>query len=145
MEMITVELDKPVYQKLEETAKNKGCTPAYLLTDIILQQTRTTEQDKDKEAQEKFAKAMGGNLITVNVQLFEPYVKFAKDYMDFFGVKYSLEIFIMKLAYAQLEQLHRDLTEFIHSKDHPRFVEGSDWWSKNPHLGITSDRELNEE
>jgi hypothetical protein len=102
-------------------------------------------QNQDQKTRQRLAKALGGNLIPVTVQLFEPYVKFAKEYMQFFGVKDTFEIFCMKLIYDEIERLHRDLTEFIDSKDTPHFVEGTDWYSKNPHVAITSDQEPDEQ
>jgi hypothetical protein len=93
-----------------------------------------TEQEKTRQ---KIAEVMGGNLVPVTVELFDPYVKFAKEYMQFFNVKDSFEIFLIRLIYDELERLHHDLTEFVHSKDAKHFIEGTDWYEKNPHLACT--------
>jgi hypothetical protein len=99
-------------------------------------ETKTDEQHR--KDLEEIAKAMGGNLITVNVQLFEPYVKFAKEYMEFFNVKETFEIFCMRLIYHELERLHRNLTGFVEDKDQESFIHGTDWYNKNPHIACTA-------
>jgi hypothetical protein len=101
--------------------------------------------EQDQKNRQKLAKVMGGNLVQVNVELFEPYVKFAKEYMQFFNVQDSFEIFCMRLIYAELERLHNDLTEFVDSKDGKHFVEGTDWYAKNPHIACTSHQIPDEE
>jgi len=99
---------------------------------------------QDQKTREKIAEVMGGNLITVNVELFEPYVKFAKEYMQFFGIEEKFEIFCMRLIYNELERLHRDLTGFVDSKD-PHFIAGKDWYAKHPHLACTGTQPDDEE
>lgn len=98
-----------------------------------------TEQDQDQKTREKIAKVMGGRIITVNVELFEPYVKFAKEYMQFFNVQDSFEVFCMRLIYDELNRLHNDLTEFVRDKDGNHFIVGIEWYNKNPHVACTSD------
>jgi hypothetical protein len=102
--------------------------------------------EQDQKNRQRLAKAMGGNLVPVRVELFEPYVKFAKEYIQFFNIQDSFEIFLMRLIYNQLEQLHNDLTEFVESKDGKHFVEGKDWYEKNPHVAIIAwGKEVEEE
>jgi hypothetical protein len=105
-------------------------------------ENRTEQEQKNRQ---KLFKALGGNLIPVTVELFDPYVKFAKDYMQFFNVKDSLEIFLMRLIYDELGRLHNDLTEFVHSKESKHFVAGTDWYEKNPHVACTSAQEPDEQ
>jgi hypothetical protein len=81
---------------------------------------------------------MGGNMIPVTVELFDPYVKFAKEFIQFFNVQDSFETFLMRLVYDGLERLQRDLTEFVESKDSQHFIDGQDWYSKNPHVACVA-------
>lgn len=104
-----------------------------------------TETEQDQKTRKQIAKVMGGNLITVNVELFEPYVKFAKEYMQFFNVHDSFEIFLMRLIYDEIGRLHSDLTEFVHDKDSKHFVDGNDWYNKNPHVACTAYQQPDEE
>ena len=107
-----------------------------------IQKTQTpTKEQRDKE----IAEAMGGALIPVQVELFDPYVKFGKEYLQFFGSKDSFEIFCMRLIYDGINRLHRDLTEFVRDKDSPHFIKGVEWFDKHSHLGCVSDQPEDEE
>ena len=94
--------------------------------------------EQDRKSRQKLAKVMGGNMIPVTVELFDPYVKFAKEFIQFFNVQDSFEIFLMRLIYDGLERLQRDLTEFVQSKDGQLFIDGPDWYSKNPHIACVA-------
>ena len=102
------------------------------------------EQDQKKKRQ-SLAQVMGGEMIPVTIELFDPYVKFAKEYMQFFNVKDSLPIFLMRLIYDGLENLHRNLTEYVDSEAAKHFVDGTDWYNKNPHIACTSCRRPDED
>jgi hypothetical protein len=86
-----------------------------------------------------------GLAVTHIAQLFEPYIKFLKEYMQFFNMKEDFETFLMRLVYNEVERLHRDLGEFVHSKDSEHFIAGQDWYEKNPHVAITSDQPEDED
>ena len=100
-----------------------------------------TKEQRDKD----FREIVGGTIIPVQVELFEPFVKFGKEYVTFFGSKDSFETFCMKLIYDGINRLHRDLTEFVHDKDSPHFIVGSEWFEKHTHLGIVSDQTSEDE
>jgi hypothetical protein len=103
-------------------------------------ETRTKEQ-----LEQDMIEVMGGAMIPVQVELFEPFVKFAKEYLAFFGSKDTFEILCMKVIYDGINRLHRDLTEFVKDKDSPHFLDGSEWFEKHSHLGIVSDQPEDEE
>lgn len=103
-----------------------------------------TEEDQ-KNKRKELAKAMGGEMIPVTVELFDPYVKFAKEYIQFFNVKDSFPIFLMRLIYDGLERLHGNLTEYVESKDVSHFVDGTEWYNKNPHVACVSNQPPSED
>jgi hypothetical protein len=105
-----------------------------------MEKTETrTQEPRERELKE----IMGGAMIPVQVELFEPFVKFAKEYLAFFGSKDSFEIFCMKLVYDGINRLHRELTTFVEDKAH--MLDGSTWFDKHQHLGIVSDQPEDEE
>ena len=101
-----------------------------------------TETKTKEQLNEEFSKVLGGAMITVQVELFEPFVRFAKDYQAFFGNKDTFEIFCMKLIYDNLNRLHWDLTKSVENKKH--ILDGQEWFEKHPHLA-TSQTEDEEE
>lgn len=101
--------------------------------------------EEDLKTRQKLAKVMGGKLIPVTVELFDPYVKFAKEYMEFFNVKDSFEVFLMRLIYDELERLHRNLTTFVEDKDQEAFIDSQCWYDKNPHVACTATQIPDEE
>jgi hypothetical protein len=100
-----------------------------------------TETTRSKEQTVKGRKQiMGGALVDITVPMFEPYIRFGKEYLAFFGSKDSFQILCMKLIHDGLHRLHRDLTEFIQDKDSPHFIDGSEWYEKHSHMAIVSDQ-----
>jgi hypothetical protein len=103
-------------------------------------ENKTEEDQKNRQRldRQKLAKVMGGTMKPVTVELYDPYVKFAKEFIQFFNVQDSFEIFLMRLIYDGIERLQRDLTEFVESRDGQHFTNGPDWYNKNPHIACTA-------
>jgi hypothetical protein len=100
-----------------------------------------TEQKTEAE-KKAMAKVMGGEMITVKVELFQPYVEFMKGYLAFFGSKKSLEDLCREIIYEQTEYLCNELYEFA---DKSHFLETKDWYWKHPYLnGATTEDEETE-
>lgn len=96
-------------------------------------ETKTTEQ-----VNEELSKAMGGTVKTFHIDLFEPFVKFGKEYLQFFGSKDSFETFCMKLIYHEINRLHWDLTKYVEdNKKKGHILDGQDWFEKHPHLAAS--------
>jgi hypothetical protein len=96
-------------------------------------------ETRNKEPRERELKEiMGGAMIPVQVELFEPFVKFAKEYIAFFGSKDTLEIFLMKLIYHEINRLHSDLTSYVYDNEKQgHILAGEDWFDKHPHLAAS--------
>jgi hypothetical protein len=100
-------------------------------------ETQTKEQ-RDKE----IAEVMGGAMIPVQVELFEPFVKFGKEYLQFFGSKDTLETFCMKLIYHEVNRLHSDLRKYVEDNEKKgHILTGLEWYEKHPHLACTEPEE----
>ncbi len=96
----------------------------------------TTEQKQDTketaETKKALAKIMGGEMITVNVQLFSPFTKFLEEYLRFFGSKKTLEDLCRDIIYEQTGYLYNELQDFAATDGH--FLASADWYWKHPHL-----------
>jgi hypothetical protein len=86
-----------------------------------------TEQKQRIEAEKKakaMAKSMGEEMITVNMELFSPFVDFLKDFLRYFGSKKTLEDLCREMIYEQVGYLYNELHDFA---DKSHFLETKDW------------------
>ena len=88
------------------------------------------------ETSKEVAKVLDGEMIEIKLELFSPFVKFLKDYLDFFGCKKTLETLCMEMIYEQSEILFCDLQSFVDVKRH--FLESDSWYWKHPHMSVVS-------
>jgi hypothetical protein len=93
-----------------------------------------TKEERDKD----FREVLGGAMIPVQVELFEPFVKFGKEYLQFFGSKDNFETFCMKLIYHEINRLHSDLRKYVEDNEKKgHILDGQEWFKKHPHLACT--------
>jgi hypothetical protein len=97
----------------------------------------TTEQKETaKEKKNKaFAKAMGGELVELKIEMFSPFVDFLKEYMSFFGAKKTLEDLCREMIYEQAEYLYNELDAFANSS---HYIDREDWTWRFSHMAVVS-------
>jgi len=81
-------------------------------------------------------KTLEHNMIEVRIQLYEPFYKFMKDYLAFFGSKQSIEELGRIMIYQSVQTLYQKLEEF--AKDPQNHLEESVCFNKWPHVAMTS-------
>jgi hypothetical protein len=115
----------------------KTVEEAIRLIDELLLVAKTTEHE-EKEHKKTFAALSGGNeMVTVQVDMFSPFVDFMKDYLAFFGSKKSLEDLCREMIYDDIKNLFNELHGWLGST--VSHVETVDFFSKYSFLGCVSD------
>ena len=81
-------------------------------------------------------KSLEDSLVTVTVQLYQPFYNFMKEYLAFFGSKQSIEELSRTMIYQSVQTLYRKLEAF--AKDPEKHLEESVCFNKWPHIALTS-------
>ncbi len=81
-------------------------------------------------------KTLTANMIDVNIQLYEPFYNFLKEYLAFFGSKQTIEDVCRSMIYDSVKLLHANLKDFAYGDF--RYIENGAWFTKWPHLGCVA-------
>ena len=73
--------------------------------------------------------------ITLEIDVYQPYVDFLKDYLNFFGSTQTVEFLCMKMIYEETNKLYNELMNHI-SKQKGSLLDSSEFWKKYPYLNI---------
>jgi len=87
----------------------------------------------EKEVVEK---AMTANMVKVQVELYEPFYNFMKEYLAFFGDPKTVENLCRTMIYESVKFLQQELEAFASQRQN--LIEKGSWFNKWPHLAIVS-------
>jgi hypothetical protein len=121
----------------------KTVEEAIRFIDELLLIAKTTEH-VEKEHKKTFAALSGGNeMVTVQMDMFSPFVDFMKDYLAFFGSKKTPEDLCREMIYDDVKNLYGELHGWLESA--LSHVETTDFFSKYSFLGCVSDSKEEQE
>ncbi|MCW4018344.1 MAG: hypothetical protein NWF00_06660 [Candidatus Bathyarchaeota archaeon] len=103
-----------------------------LLRLATLAHENRTAQQSDDITEKDFTEP---RMITVTLEVFEPFHDFLKKYLAFFGSKMTLEELIQQMVYEESRRLYSALTEFTNDNNH--YVGKHSWFTKHPEVAQT--------
>jgi post-segregation antitoxin (ccd killing protein) len=135
-----VELDKDTVELAKKHGIDITEAMASFLGDL---KKKPLERMTEEERKEAMAKLSGGEMVTVQVDLFSPFVDFMKDYLAYFGSKKTLEDLCREMIYDDVKNLYNELEGWI--EDTVSHVEKGALFNKYGFLGCVSVSDPEEE
>lgn len=116
----------------------------YISLCLILSYTvRRRKCKMNAQEREVVEKAMSNKMIDVHVRLYEPFHKFLKAYLAFFGSKYTVEEICRLMIHNRINDLYLKLEEFAGKRD--SHLEKGVLFNKFPHLACVCELPGDEE
>lgn len=84
----------------------------------------------------------GGEMVSLRISVFSPFVDFINQYREFLGIPDSLEDFCRKAIYDKVQAVHGDISRFVDDKKH--LADPTAWYNRFP-CQVHKDEEENEE
>lgn len=82
------------------------------------------------------------HMVQVTVTLYEPFYKFIKEYLAFFGDKKSIEEMCRTMICDDVKHLYHTLHQYLDSE--VSHIEETAWFAKWPHIACTIEPEETE-
>ena len=92
--------------------------------------------------QETVNKAIAPKMVKVQIELYEPFYNFIKEYLAYFGSDKTIEVFSMQAVYDKIKMIYTNLEEFA-CEEH-RQIEPKEWFNKWPAIGCAAFEEPDE-
>jgi hypothetical protein len=92
---------------------------------------QVNNKDADSKVQET-------KMIPLTVEITEPFYKFLKEYLAFFGSHMTIEDIAQQMIYQESQHLHNDLTEYIKDVDNNHYVGTLPWFKKYREVAVTT-------
>jgi hypothetical protein len=135
----TVLLDTETAKIINEQAEKEGISPEETLSKIVRAYLDKLKAEDKKCKANKVLKS-SPDFITIPVDLYEPYVDFLQQYLNFFGSKQKLEDLCRQMIYDQANYLHDKLQDFVGEQG--SFLDSTDFYWKYSVVGKdTSEKE----
>lgn len=131
-----IQLDKETVELAKKHGIDINEAMAAFLADL---KKKPFERMTEEEHKKAFRSLSDGEMVTVQVQMFSPFVDFMKDYLAFFGSKKSLEDLCREMIYDDVKNLYNELHGWLETA--VSHIETVDFFGKYSFLGCVSDSE----